>query len=51
MLVQPSGLQVSVLLPRKPLLSGGGDRQSCMLSEDLFGYFIWAHNPLLPREL
>lgn len=24
MLVQPSGLQVSVLLPRKPLLSGRG---------------------------
>lgn len=39
MLVQPSGLQVSVLLPRKPLLSGRGG-QSCMLSDDLFGYFI-----------
>lgn len=39
MLVQPSGLEASVLLPRKPL-SGGEDRQSCMLSEDLFGYFI-----------
>lgn len=51
MLLQSSGLQVVVLLPRKPLLSGRGGQTSCMFSEELCGYFIWAHTASLLWEL
>lgn len=52
MLLQTSGLQGPVPLPREPLLGGRGEGQtSCMLSEDLYGYFVWAHTPLTEAAL
>lgn len=45
------GFRFQCCFPDSHFLVAGEDRQSCMLSEDLFGYFIWAHNLLLLWEL